>query len=96
MSGDPRESGRPRDAHVTREPGPPGRSGGQIGPQHLLEPIGEGGMGEVWLAEQRRPTHDRIALTNVTAGQDAALSGGRIHGRRRHTTAGSLRRGGLR
>src|ERR1700683_1810470 len=30
-------------------------AGAIIGAYHLLQPIGQGGMGEVWLAEQQRP-----------------------------------------
>lgn len=41
-----------------------------IGPYHLLEKIGEGGMGEVWVAEQHRPLHRRVALKLIKAGMD--------------------------
>ena len=33
-----------------------------IGPYKLLQPIGEGGMGEVWMAEQQKPVRRRVAL----------------------------------
>jgi serine/threonine protein kinase len=41
-----------------------------IGPYHLLQRIGEGGMGEVWLAEQREPVRRRVALKLIKAGMD--------------------------
>ena len=42
-----------------------------IGPYTLLEQIGEGGFGEVWLAEQREPVRRRVALKLIKAGMDA-------------------------
>ena len=33
-----------------------------IGPYRLLQPLGEGGMGSVWLAEQSEPVKRRVAL----------------------------------
>ena len=39
-----------------------------IGRYHLLQKIGEGGMGEVWLAEQKEPVRRRVALKLVKAG----------------------------
>src|SRR6201996_4116312 len=36
----------------------------------LLEQIAEGGMGEVWLAEQREPVRRRVALKLVKAGMN--------------------------
>jgi serine/threonine protein kinase len=44
----------------------------QIGPYKLLEQIGEGGMGAVWLAEQREPVRRLVALKVVKAGMDSA------------------------
>jgi len=44
--------------------------GMQIGPYRLLERIGEGGMGEVWMAEQREPVRRKVALKIVKAGMD--------------------------
>ena len=41
-----------------------------IGPYHLLQPIGQGGMGEVWLAEQRQPVRRRVAIKLIKAGMD--------------------------
>ena len=34
----------------------------QIGPYKLLQKIGEGGMGTVWMAEQEKPVRRRVAL----------------------------------
>src|SRR4051812_18021171 len=46
------------------------RSGGQIGPYKLLDRLGHGGMGEVWLAEQAEPVRRRVALKLIKAGMD--------------------------
>lgn len=43
-----------------------------IGPYRLLQRIGEGGMGEVWLAEQTRPVRRQVALKIIKAGMDTA------------------------
>jgi serine/threonine protein kinase len=43
-----------------------------IGPYRLLQPVGEGGMGEVWLAEQTHPVHRQVALKVIKAGMDTA------------------------
>src|SRR3954470_24584109 len=41
-----------------------------IGPYQLLQMVGEGGMGEVWLAEQKHPVRRRVALKLVKTGMD--------------------------
>src|ERR1700689_3790759 len=50
--------------------GPGGAAAGQIGPYRLLQLLGEGGMGEVWLAEQKTPIHRTVALKLIKAGMD--------------------------
>src|SRR5208282_5192206 len=47
-----------------------GSSAGQIGPYRLLQLLGEGGMGEVWLAEQKKPIQRTVALKLIKAGMD--------------------------
>ena len=46
------------------------KQGTQIGPYKLMEQIGEGGMGVVYIAEQREPVRRRVALKIVKAGMD--------------------------
>jgi serine/threonine protein kinase/Tfp pilus assembly protein PilF len=41
-----------------------------IGRYRLLQKVGEGGMGEVWLAEQREPVRRRVAIKLVKAGMN--------------------------
>jgi len=36
----------------------------------MLQPIGQGGMGEVWLAEQKQSVRRRVAIKLIKAGMD--------------------------
>ena len=45
--------------------------GTQIGPYKLLEQIGEGGMGVVYVAEQMRPVRRQVALKLIKPGMDS-------------------------
>jgi eukaryotic-like serine/threonine-protein kinase len=49
---------------------------------HLLQKIGEGGMGEVWLAEQKEPVRRRVALKLVKAGMNTREVIGRFESER--------------
>jgi serine/threonine protein kinase len=40
-----------------------------LGSYRLLQKVGEGGMREVWLAEQTRPVRRQVALKIIKAGQ---------------------------
>src|SRR5262245_49393104 len=42
-----------------------------VGPYKLLEPIGEGGMGTVFMAEQAEPIRRRVALKVIKPGMDS-------------------------
>ena len=44
--------------------------GTRIGPYKLLQQIGEGGMGVVWMAEQQEPVRRMVALKVIKAGMD--------------------------
>src|SRR5262245_20912174 len=45
--------------------------GASIGPYRLVELIGEGGMGSVWVAEQTQPVRRRVALKLIKPGMDS-------------------------
>jgi serine/threonine protein kinase len=56
---------------VTVDPSPLTESPGTvIGPYKLLESIGEGGMGLVYMAEQQRPVRRKVALKIIKPGMD--------------------------
>ena len=57
--------GAPRDVAVIYE-----RPGARIGPYKLLEQIGEGGFGAVFMAEQEKPVQRRVALKIIKLGMD--------------------------
>jgi serine/threonine protein kinase/Flp pilus assembly protein TadD len=52
--------------------------GSRIGPYKLLQGLGEGGMGAVYLAEQEQPVKRRVALKIIKAGMDSAHVIGRF------------------
>jgi eukaryotic-like serine/threonine-protein kinase len=49
---------------------PTEQSGQRIGRYKLLEQIGEGGFGTVWMAEQEEPVRRRVALKIIKLGMD--------------------------
>jgi serine/threonine protein kinase/Tfp pilus assembly protein PilF len=64
------ESPAPSPA-VTAEHPPTEGPGTVIGPYKLLEQIGEGGMGLVYVAEQTQPVRRRVALKVIKPGMDS-------------------------
>jgi serine/threonine protein kinase/tetratricopeptide (TPR) repeat protein len=65
------ESPAPSPVPTVDEP-PVGESPGSvIGPYKLVEQIGEGGMGTVWMAQQTEPVRRLVALKLIKAGMDS-------------------------
>ncbi len=62
--------GEKKSPEKTLTLGSTGETARTVGPYHLLQKIGEGGMGEVWVAEQHKPIHRRVALKLIKAGMD--------------------------
>jgi WD40 repeat protein/serine/threonine protein kinase len=62
-------AGMPTLTHAT--PSPVEGPGAVIGPYKLLEQIGEGGMGVVYMAEQTHPIRRRVALKVIKPGMDS-------------------------
>jgi len=60
----------PPEGDPTHTAAPTGLPSEPIGPYRLLQKVGEGGMGEVWLAEQAEPIRRRVALKLIKAGMD--------------------------
>jgi len=70
MADENREPAQPDDSEPTREPATRHDEVTRIGPYHLLQKIGEGGMGEVWVAEQREPLRRTVAVKVIKVGMD--------------------------
>jgi serine/threonine protein kinase/WD40 repeat protein len=64
----PAPTGSVTIAHAPIPEGP----GTRIGPYRLLQQIGEGGMGVVYMAEQERPVRRKVALKIIKPGMDSA------------------------
>ncbi len=58
-------------ADADRRHGEPEPPVSQIGPYRLLQQIGEGGMGTVYMAEQVQPVRRRVALKVIKPGMDS-------------------------
>lgn len=70
LSGDNSQSGNSTADHG--KPKPPIVTHQNIGPYRLLQKLGEGGMGAVWVAEQTHPVRRRVALKLIKAGMDSS------------------------
>jgi eukaryotic-like serine/threonine-protein kinase len=53
-------------------PTPVEELGDRVGQYRLLQKLGEGGMGTVWVAEQEQPVRRRVALKLIKPGMDSA------------------------
>jgi WD40 repeat protein/serine/threonine protein kinase len=60
----------------------PEAAGTRLGPYKLLQKIGEGGMGAVWMAEQQQPVRRLVALKVIRAGLDSVQGVARFEAER--------------
>src|SRR5947208_11379 len=67
----------------TDDPAPQQEAAGtRLGPYKLLQKIGEGGMGAVWLAEQQEPVRRLVALKLIRTGLDSGQGVARFEAER--------------
>jgi tetratricopeptide (TPR) repeat protein/serine/threonine protein kinase len=62
---------QPPTVAATGAEAPAETPGAVIGPYKLLQEIGEGGMGVVWMAEQTQPVQRKVALKVIKPGMDS-------------------------
>src|SRR5262249_22191238 len=62
--------GGPQPLDATQDEPLAERPGTLIGPYRLMEQIGEGGMGLVFVAEQQEPVRRKVALKVIKPGMD--------------------------
>lgn len=80
---EPAQHDRPSDPLApTLPPESTAAIGDRVGPYKLLERIGEGGMGEVWVADQQEPIKRRVALKLIKPGMDSRSVLGRFEAER--------------
>lgn len=81
---DTASSGGPSPSERSTQSVTPGNSHypQQIGPFRILEVLGEGGMGIVYLAEQEKPIRRRVALKLIKLGMDTKEVLGRFESER--------------
>ena len=72
MSDRPQDGVPPVDADATKPQPETHHPSRTVGSYRLLQLVGEGGMGEVWLAEQTHPVRRQVALKVIKAGMDTA------------------------
>src|SRR5262249_50156169 len=63
--------GKPEPPNFTQQEVRAESPGTVIGSYKLLQLIGEGGMGEVWMAEQTQPVQRKVALKIIKPGMDS-------------------------
>ncbi len=73
--------GRPAARASSTPPTTRGPRHASIGPYKLLEQIGEGGMGAVYMAEQSEPVRRRVALKIIKPGMDTPPGDRPLRGR---------------
>jgi len=65
------------------DPGPaPGGADRRVGPYKLLQQLGEGGMGTVFMAEQTHPVQRKVALKLIKSGLDGSQVSARFEAER--------------
>ena len=70
-TGDDTSTGANRPEPTEASPAPPQPVHSTVGPYKILETLGEGGMGVVYLAEQTKPIRRRVALKLIKPGMDS-------------------------